>query len=600
MTATTTAAFTGPSLSLRSPGLALPLAGVVIAAVALFGLLDVTGTSARLASTLGDSDDAARLVQVRDLMAGAPWFDTTVARIGAPTALVSHWSRLIDLGLATLITSFSLVLGPSSAEIAARFIWPLILFAPLMLVIASEAERRAGSLAAYFAIALVVTSITGAGEFTPGRIDHHGAMILGCIAGTLLLGRAVVEPRVGIWAGVALGLGTAVGYEALPLTIASVALAGFASLMTRRGCEGVATAVLAFAGTLALALIATTAPRMWLTSRCDALSINLVVLTACAATGLAWSLRSGARWSLARYFGVPLSGVLIGAALYAAAEPACLAGPFGQQDAAIGPVWLAHVTETQNLLWLAARAPALAVVFAVSTVFGLLAAYKIARAQTHVSGGVDLATLAIAVALACWQIKLMPYASLLAVLPLACVIARFDATDKLSAPVVRGVGLALSSQLVLGLLVAPAALALTPNDPALTARLETSSRCIANATITPLAAFPAGLVFADRDLGPFIAALTPHSVVAAPYHRIDRAILETDRLMFGTAASAKSRLRELGVAYVAICPGFTRAFDRAATTDSLLATLNGGAVPSWLQPLPLGGDIVLKAWRVVR
>ena len=35
-------------------------------------------------------------IAVRELLAGAPWFDTTLPRIGAPEPLLSHWSRLID------------------------------------------------------------------------------------------------------------------------------------------------------------------------------------------------------------------------------------------------------------------------------------------------------------------------------------------------------------------------------------------------------------------------------------------------------------------------------------------------------------------------
>ena len=57
--------------------------------------------------SLGDTDDAARLVSVRELLAGARWFDTTLPRIGAPEPLVSHWSRLIDAPLGVMIAVFA-------------------------------------------------------------------------------------------------------------------------------------------------------------------------------------------------------------------------------------------------------------------------------------------------------------------------------------------------------------------------------------------------------------------------------------------------------------------------------------------------------------
>jgi hypothetical protein len=51
-------------------------------------------------------NDATRLVEVRELVNGSPWYDTTLPRVGAPQPLVSHWSRLIDAPLALLIVTF--------------------------------------------------------------------------------------------------------------------------------------------------------------------------------------------------------------------------------------------------------------------------------------------------------------------------------------------------------------------------------------------------------------------------------------------------------------------------------------------------------------
>src|SRR3546814_4337167 len=44
-----------------------------------------------------DPDDALRLVEVRDWMAGQNWFDVTQYRINPPTGGAMHWSRLIDV-----------------------------------------------------------------------------------------------------------------------------------------------------------------------------------------------------------------------------------------------------------------------------------------------------------------------------------------------------------------------------------------------------------------------------------------------------------------------------------------------------------------------
>ena len=41
-----------------------------------------------------DTDDAMRLTDVHDLLAGQPWFDFTQHRINAPFGAEIHWSRL--------------------------------------------------------------------------------------------------------------------------------------------------------------------------------------------------------------------------------------------------------------------------------------------------------------------------------------------------------------------------------------------------------------------------------------------------------------------------------------------------------------------------
>src|ERR1039458_7159007 len=46
-----------------------------------------------------DSDDAMRLVQVRSLLAGQPWFDMTSYRLDPPAGVFMHWSRVVDVPL---------------------------------------------------------------------------------------------------------------------------------------------------------------------------------------------------------------------------------------------------------------------------------------------------------------------------------------------------------------------------------------------------------------------------------------------------------------------------------------------------------------------
>src|SRR5436190_3431293 len=127
-------------------------------ATAFLVIATLVGAGPSLSDWLGDTDDAVRLVTVRGLLAGAPWFDTTLPRIGAPEPLVSHWSRLIDAPLAALIGALTPLVGPDWAELATRIIWPALLFFALTLIVAREAFRRAGPVGVAFTVMLVATS----------------------------------------------------------------------------------------------------------------------------------------------------------------------------------------------------------------------------------------------------------------------------------------------------------------------------------------------------------------------------------------------------------------------------------------------------------
>src|SRR6185503_2379353 len=93
----------------------------------------LTANLRTLVNRLGDPDDAMRLLSARDLLHGAPWFDTTLSRIGAPVALVSHWSRFVDAPLALLIGGLTPVLGVDRAALVTRIVWPAILLFVLLL-----------------------------------------------------------------------------------------------------------------------------------------------------------------------------------------------------------------------------------------------------------------------------------------------------------------------------------------------------------------------------------------------------------------------------------------------------------------------------------
>lgn len=575
-----------------------PLAWALLAAAVLL-VSSLNGSSTSLQQWLGDTDDAVRLVTVRELLAGGPWFDTTLSTIGAPEPLVSHWSRLIDLPLALMMKALALPLGPERAELVTRVLWPVLVFFALQAIVTREAWRRAGPWAAAFTIVFVVTAMTAVAQFRPGRVDHHNVQILCAVGGILLLLRSLDEERVGWAAGALLGLGLAVGYEAVALVAPSLALAALLGLWQRRYLPGVIRAATAATIVMAAALVVTVPPWRWLDIHCDALALNVPVLAVCCTAGLAVALIADVRF-LAR-LAIVGAAAGVGVAAFGALEPACLAGPFGQVDPALKSVWLDDVMETKSVLWLLAARPTLAISFAACMVAGLVAQVMIWRAERDAPSALGLAMVALAALLGCWQIKLMPYAMWLVVVPLAVACARLEGICSISAPVVRLAAAVLLTQatfeMVASAVVTPlqaAGQSASANAPELIG--DPHRACFRNDAVRELAALPAGLVAGDIDLGPFIAANSSHRVVAAPYHRLSKGILANHAILTGPIDEAVREVARLGVGYVVLCAdGKAPASDDVSLRGRLL---RGEQVP-FMTPVTLGGTTALRAWRVV-
>lgn len=575
-------------------------------ATAFLIAITLAGAGPPLGNWLGDTDDAVRLVGVRDLINGAPWFDTTLPRIGAPEPLVSHWSRLIDLPLAALITVLSPLLGPERAELVTRVLWPALLFFALALLLAREAGARAGLAAAVFVLVLVATSPMALAQFRPGRIDHHNAQILCAVGGLVLLARSIEDRRASWMAGLMLGLGLAIGYEAIALVVPALGLAALVAVLAPQAASRSGGSVLqaAIAATVALlaAFLATTAPARWLDVRCDALSLNLVALAACATAGLTAALRADAVCSTR--VAILAAGAAAGALLYAGLEPACLAGPFGQVGPELASIWLDQVSETKSILWLAASHPATGLALVAFVFAGAWAQVALWRRRPDARTGLLAAFVVLAALLGCWQIKLLPYACWLAALPLAMWAANLRGTASVSAPIVRVAAVLLLGQATLDAAFSAVLSPLQRGRGAATSDVESADPrrpCFLSHNVSALAALPSGLVAADIDLGPYIAALTPHRVVAAPYHRLEAGILAGNAIINGAPEEARRRIGALGVTYVTLCADRWKVTGRAGTSVSLQplgSRLLDGERVDFLQEVTPSPGTAIRVWKV--
>ena len=557
----------------------------------------------RSSDWLGDTDDAVRLVTVRELIAGAPWFDTTLPRIGAPDPLVSHWSRLIDLPLAASIGALSPLLGPERAELATRIAWPSLLFFVLALIVAREAQRRAGRWAAAFALVLVATSAIALAQFRPGphrppqRADpvrRRGPHVSGAQRGRCA---RRLDRRRACWAWGS--------RSATRRSLSSCRRWDYAALAAIFGPRsvgaGVTRAAASAAIVLLLALIATVPPARWLAVHCDALALNLVVLAAAGAAGLWAALAAPGRPAVRlAILGAAAAG---GGALYAGLEPACLAGPFGQVGQALRPIWLDEVTETKSVLWLAAGHPGPAVAAMIFVLAGAAAQLELWRRRRDTSTGLAATFVLLAAALGFWQIKLLPYASWLAALPIAVWAAGLRGTASISAPVARIAAVVLLSQASLDAGLSALLSPMQRSSVHAVARDVESSDprrpCFLSHNVRLLDGLPSGLVAADIDLGPYIVAHSPHRVVAAPYHRLEAGILADHAILNGPPADARARLQALGVAYVALCADrWHKSAGPGLKSKPLRDRLLDGEPIDFLQELTLPAGSAIKVWRV--
>ncbi len=592
-----------------------PLFLVAFAAAAAMGLADILVDPSRLATALGDTDDATRLTQIRELLAGHPWFDMTLARFGGSEPLVSHWSRIIDLPIAAMITLFSTVLGTEHAEFAARALWPTLLSGVIVSCIAWYCETLASRTTALLAIALAAPC-TGHFQFVPGRIDHHSAMIIGAVGGTLVLLAAIDRPKLGWFAGLMLGVGCAVGYEGLILTLAALAIVTLSAIATNANLGGPARASAAFAATLSLCWFVFGPGLPDGRVVCDALSTNLIALAVCGAVGVGLAnqarLEHASAWVSFVYAAVP---GIVGLVLYGIAEPVCLGGPFAQVEPRLGPVWLSHVSETRSLFALAGAS--LSDMFSVAAYPLVAVAYGLLVVRgRHMPHAKTMFTIfLVTLLLGLYQVKLLPYASYLCV-PLIAIgltrpaVARAPVArnqkSKAASPLLAISG-GLAAVFLASVILATVVLNLSNGSQAGTpgAPVETNAggtgdfqSCTNAENIKPLAGLSHALAANDIDLGPYLVAWTSLDVLSAPYHRLGRPILSTHDLFHASKAEAKARMQRLGATYVIVCAALNdTAADSTTPGDSLRVALLAGAAPEFLEPVAIGKGNV-KVWRL--
>ncbi len=115
---------------------------------------------------------------------------------------------------------------------------------------------------------------------------------------------------------------------------------------------------------------------------------------------------------------------------------------------------------------------------------------------------------------------------------------------------------------------------------------EPSRFCRLSANVRELAALPTGLIATDVFHGAHILALTPHSVLAAPYHRDMEGTILAHRILAAPPDEARDIAHQAGVTYIALCgPRPPDGLSKQQRKRGLWAYLEAGVVPDWLDPV---------------
>jgi hypothetical protein len=592
-----------PSRSFRgvSPSAALVLAWVAVV-VALAAPAVKTGVFDAMST-----DDAMRLVEVRDLIGGQGWFDLTQHRLDPP-GVPMHWSRIVDLPLAAIILCAKPLIGQHGAEIVALVAWPSLLWAAALSLVALVAGRLAAAahrdkieLAAILLAALSIPSLI---HFRAGAIDHHNAQIVLLLAFVLCASQIEKGAAMPVLAGAAASLSLAIGVEMLPaIALVCVAVAGLLiwegrSAARSAGLFGAALAGCSLVLTAALLPIESLAPPV-----CDSNGGPLLLLTAGGGGGLL-ALAAMTRFTptlTARLVAGAAVAVMLLAA-FAWLFPGCVASPYAAVDPLLAHFWLDRVAESLSLpdmLQLEPQKIAGFHGFPILTLGICVAVAATGSAETRFSWIVASVALAALIGISVWELRGAAAANLVAAPLFAAGIARLRPAWMQGWKLLQAAILASPASLAgLGLAAWPLLHhASAPQGGIMMA--DPAASCETVSSMAALAQLPPGRVMAPIDSGPAILAATGHAVFAAPYHRNNagnRAMLD---VMLAAPEAARQLLADRRVGYVLICPMAPDQKDfEAMAPDGLAARLARGDVPDFLDRVALTDAPRFSLWRV--
>ena len=586
------------------------IALIIWAAMSLIAI--VANWQAIMSLSLSDTDDAMRMAQVRDLLAGQSWWDLTQYRVNpAGGGVLMHWSRIVDAPLAAGIWLLKPLFGQVMAERIIMTLWPPMLGAALSVALvrgySGLSDRRIAYVLPLFLIMCGYILV----QFRPLRVDHHGWQIF---LAMLIMGQALRAAtwRAGLLGGMFGAALLAISIEGLPIVALFAGLAALRWALHGRADDRdrLCGYMGALAGGAILLQFLTRGPTGLTGNWCDSLSAPYIAAFVAAAVVTFAVARANPAAAWARVMLLGVAGAAAAAALVGT-EPQCANGPFASLDPIVVKYWYLNVLEGQPL-WASKLHDAIHVI--VPTLVGLAGSLLAWRGSETATDRRNWATIIVALlgaaALSLLVFRSVSTAHLFALPGCAWLGLRGWTWARTISSTLPRIFASAAAALTLPLLGSMAvAVVLSMVVPSLKAEEEESAReaaegpyqaeCLDPAAINALGHIPAATILTPIDLGAPVIFWTHHRLVATPHHRNKDAMADSIRVFADDPAKAEALVRKQQASLIMFCRTANDfSLYRRARKDGLAAQLYAGKPPEWLEAVPINTKAGLSVWRV--
>ncbi|MET0363757.1 MAG: STT3 domain-containing protein [Sphingobium sp.] len=559
-----------------------------------------------------DPDDALRLVEVRDWMAGQSWFDVTQYRSHPPLGAPMHWSRLVDVPIAFFISVYGLFASPVMAERLALVTVPLLMLGGLFAILHRLSVRMTGlNRAGVVAAVMLATSVGVLVQFQPMRIDHHGWQItLTMLAIWLMIGREGQARRNAALAGLVMAVNLTIAIESLPLAAALGAVLALRYLRRADALGALFAYVLTLGGVAALLLPVMLGWRGAVLPWCDSLSPAYAAPLLVVGLVLGFAMRIVPQSRLWQRLACLAIAGSAGALLIAGATPQCLHGPFSSLDPLIYAQWYVTIKEGMPI-W--TQPVDLQILVPLPSILGLIGTLLAVRfdAVERRERWIELAIVQfVAFAVSMMVMRAMGLAHVVAMpgnawLFLSALAAAMRLTTR---PGRVLAGFFCFALLPLGAEVVSAALLPNPDGPQASNKVVqkdegpdgSSDICATHRGFAQLDRIAPAEFLTPLDIASHILVFTHHSVVATGHHRNREGMKTVVSALIAEPDQARAIIATTASRYVALCPMENEAKRFAAVfPHSLTAALVHNRAPAWLQRIPLERKDDLLLYRIV-